>query len=327
MRFRKLGILRLCSTVTFTAAAAFLMSSGAGFAQPDGQVFSSPDKAAKALVKAAEDQNTAAVQNILGPSSKDILDTSDNVADTRARQEFVTRAKEKMSVANDPDQPGQKIMELGKDRWPFPVPIVKSADGWRFDVAQGKDEILLRRVGDNELTAIDTIRGYVEAQNDYYDRNLSGDVVHQYAQKMISTPGQHDGLYWPSAGANDESPMGDMVANAMAEGYTDKTKPYHGYFFKILKSQGPDAPGGAKDYVDNGAMTKGFAAIAWPADYKSSGVMTFIVSRPGIVYEKNLGANTAAIAADTNTFNPDNTWKPVSGLGVPTTSTAARSAR
>ena len=240
MRFRKL--LRSCSTVTLTAVAALLMNSGAGFAQPDGQVFSSPEKAAKALVKAAEDQDSAAVQNILGPSSKDILNTSDSVADARARQTFVTKAKEKMSVANNPDQPGQKIVELGKDRWPFPVPIVKSGDGWAFDVAQGKDEILARRVGDNELTAIDVMRGYVEAQDDYYDGNLSGNVVHQYAQKMISTPGQHDGLYWPSTGPNDQSPMGDLVANAMAEGYTNKNQPYHGYYFKILKSQGPTRP-------------------------------------------------------------------------------------
>jgi hypothetical protein len=290
---------------------------GVGLASPEGESFSTPEQAARALVRAAERHDVAGALKILGPSAKELLTTSDPVADRRMRATFVKRAKEKMVVISDPDRPKQKLLELGNDRWPFPIPIVRSAGQWRFDVSQGKQQILLRRIGNGELTAIDVCRGYVEAQNEYFDRDWTGRGGRQYAQKVVSSTGQRDGLYWPSTDANDESPISEFVAKAIAEGYTKRGQPYQGYYFKILKGQGPHASGGAMSYLEDGAMTRGFALIAWPSDYRSTGVMTFLVDRAGIVYQKDLGAKTAEIATSTSVYDPDQTWTPVSGSGVP----------
>jgi hypothetical protein len=319
MIVQKLGILHPFRIAAVAAAAASLLTAQAGRANSYGEGFSSPDEAARMLVKAAESKNMDSVLKILGPSAKTVLVTSDKVADARARQAFVRKVKEKMVVTGDPKNPGVKLMEIGNDRWPFPIPIVKAGNLWHFDVDRGKREILLRRIGANELSVINISRGYVEAQNEYFDRNPSGMKVPQYAQRVISTPGQRDGLYWRSTEAGDESPIGQFVAKAISEGYT-KGEPYHGYRFKILKEQGPHAAGGAMSYMNGDAMTRGFALIAWPSDYRSTGVMTFLVDRSGIVYQKDLGKDTSKIAGAMNSYDPDGTWTPVAGSGVPVTS-------
>jgi len=290
----------------------------------DGESFSSPELAAEALVKAATDKHNASILKILGPSAKDVLFTSDQVADERARDAFVRKAKEKLLITGDPKTPSRKVIEIGKDRWPFPIPIVRVSGKWRFDVEEGKQEILLRRVGNNELTVIDVCRGYVEAQNEYFNQNPG---ARQYAPKVISSPGQRDGLYWPSTTAVGESPIGEAIAKAIAEGYTRRGDPYHGYYFKVLTAQGTHASGGAMDYFDKGKMTRGFALIAWPSDYHSTGVMTFIVDRGGIVYQKDLGANTSKIASTVTAYDPDETWLPVAGSGVPESKPSARKTR
>jgi hypothetical protein len=279
---------------------------------PEGRGFPSADAAAKALVSAAKSEDVTAVIDILGPASKEIVTTSDPVADRQLRQKFSARAAAKMKLAADPREPNAKTLLVGQDEWPVPFPIVRLNGKWYFDVEKGKQEILMRRIGGNELDAIEVCRGYVEAQNDYAEEDRNGSGVHQYAQKIISSPGKHDGLYWSSIGTNEESPIGDVVARAFAEGYTKAHDPYHGYYFKILTSQGPQASGGEMSYLYNGLMTKGFALIAWPSDYKSTGIMTFIVDKAGIVFQKDLGPRTPEIAGAYRAYNPDETWTPVS---------------
>jgi hypothetical protein len=277
---------------------------------PEGRGFSSADAAAKALVTAAKSADVATLIAILGPAAKDILTTSDPVGDRQIRRKFVARASAKMKLVADPRDPNAKTLLVGKDEWPLPIPIVQVDGEWYFDVEQGKQEILTRRIGGNELDAIEVCRGYVEAQNDYAEKDRTGSGVLHYAQKIISSPGKHDGLYWSSSGPNDESPIGDMVARAFAEGYT-KGDPYHGYYFKILTGQGTQASGGEMSYLHNGLMTKGFALIAWPSNYGSTGIMTFIVDKAGIVYQKDLGPKTPDIAAAYTAYAPDGTWTPV----------------
>jgi len=247
---------------------------------------------------------------ILGPASKEILTTSDPVADQQIRQKFAARAAVKMKLVLDPKEANAKTLLVGKDEWPLPIPIVKVNGQWYFDAEHGKQEILARRIGSNELDAIEVCRGYVEAQNDYAEEDRTGSGVLHYAQKIISSPGKHDGLYWVSTGENDESPIGAIVARAFAEGYSKKHDPYHGYFFKILTSQGPHATGGAMSFLHDELMTTGFALIAWPADYRSTGVMTFIVDKAGIVFQKDLGPQTPEIAGAYVAYDPDETWTP-----------------
>jgi hypothetical protein len=191
-------------------------------------------------------------------------------------------------VPNHGSQKAKTIL-AGKDQWPLPIPIVEVNGQWYFDTAQGKEEILTRRIGSNEIDAIEVCRGFVEAQSDYAAQNRTANNLPVYAQKIISTPGEHDGLYWKGNGESDESPIGEIVARAIAEGYTNKRDPYHGYYFRVLTAQGDKASGGAMSYLDNGLMTKGFALIAWPSNYGSTGIMTFIVDKTGIVYQKDLG--------------------------------------
>jgi len=207
-----------------------------------------------------------------------------------------------------------------KDEWPLPIPIVEKNGQWYFDTAAGKDEILTRRIGSNELDAIEVCRGFVEAENEYAEKNRTAANIPVYAERVISTPGQKDGLYWEGQGEDDESPIGEIVAKALAEGYTNKHDPYHGYYFRVLKGQGKNAAGGEMSYLDNGAMTKGFALIAWPANYGSTGIMTFVVDKSGIVYQKDLGRKTPEIAAACTSYDPDKTWKPVADRPHPLTS-------
>jgi Protein of unknown function (DUF2950) len=281
-------------------------------ATSEGRGFASANAAAKALVSAAKNDDVTELIAILGPASKEILTTNDPVADQQMRRKFAARATAKMKLVPDPKEANAQTLLVGKDGWPLPIPIVKVNGKWHFDVEQGKEEILARRIGSNELDAIEVCRGYVEAQNDYAEEDRTGSGVLHYAQKIISSPGEHDGLYWISTGGEDESPIGAIVARAFAEGYTKKRDPYHGYYFKILTAQGPHASEGAMSYLHNGLMTSGFALVAWPSDYRSTGVMTFLVDKTGIVYQKDLGPRTSQIASAYTAYDPDETWTPVS---------------
>jgi hypothetical protein len=299
------------SVFLLAAAGALLLQGPSEAATPDGKGFPSADTAAQALVSAAKNDDVAGLIEILGPSAKNLVTTSDPVADRKVRRAFAARAAQKMSLVASHGIQHAKTLLVGKDEWPLPIPIVEENGEWYFDMAQGKQEILTRRIGSNELDAVEVCRGFVEAQSDYAERNRTATNFPIYAQKIISSPGKHDGLYWASNGANDESPIGGIIARALAEGYTNKHEPYHGYYFRALTGQGPHASGGQTSYIDNGLMTKGFALIAWPSDYGSTGIMTFVVNKTGIVYQKDLGRKTAEIAGAYTAYDPDETWVPV----------------
>ncbi len=304
--------MRYLNITVFVVAVKLLAGFPLHAATPEGRGFASPNAAAKALISAAKSDDVTDLIAILGPASKEILTTNDPVADQQMRRKFVEQAAAKMKLVPDPKKANAQTLLIGKDEWPLPIPIVKVNGEWHFDVEQGKQEILARRIGSNELDAIEVCRGYVEAQNDYAEKDRTGSGVLHYAQKIISSPGEQDGLYWSSAGGQDESPIGAIVARAFAEGYTKKQDPYHGYYFRVLTAQGPHAPGGAMSYLHNGLMTSGFALIAWPSDYRSTGVMTFFVDKTGIVYQKDLGPRTSEIAGAYTAYDPDETWTPVS---------------
>jgi hypothetical protein len=257
---------------------------------------------------------------ILGPSAKTVVSTGDPVEDRTVRHTFAARAAQKMRLAPNHGSATAKTLLAGKDEWPLPIPIVERNGQWYFDTTQGKEEILTRRIESNELDAIEVCRGFVEAENEYAANNRTAANIPVYAQKVISTPGQKDGLYWEGQSEDEESPIGEIVAKALAEGYTNKHEPYHGYYFRVLKGQGANAAGGEMSYLDNGAMTKGFAIIAWPANYGSTGIMTFVVDKSGIVYQKDLGKKTGELAAAYTAYNPDKTWAPVADRPHPLTS-------
>jgi hypothetical protein len=298
-------------TIQMTVAGAVLIGALSAAAIPGGRAFPSPDAAARALVVAAKTNDVNALIEILGPSSRDIISTRDPVADRKIRRDFAARAAQKMRVVASREGPNERVLLAGNDDWPLPIPIVQRNGKWYFDTARGRQEILNRRIGSNELDAIEVARGYVEAQNDYGEQNQTGLGVPIYAQKVISSPGQRDGLYWAGQPGVEDSPIGKIIARAFAEGYNKTGEPFHGYYFKVLTRQGPHAPGGEVDYVDNGAMTKGFAFVAWPANYGSTGIMTFLVNKTGIVYQKDLGPNTEKIASAYTAYDPDSTWTPV----------------
>ncbi len=298
--------------LVLAAAGAVMLQVPGVAATPDGKGFPSADAAAQALVMAAKNDDVAGLIEILGPSAKSIVTTGDPVADRKSRHTFAARAAQKMSLVSNHGSQTAKTLLAGKDGWPLPIPIVEKNGQWYFDTAEGKQEILARRIGGNELDAIEVCRGFVEAQSEYAEQNRTADNAPVYAQKIISSPGEHDGLYWASSGENDESPIGEIVARAIAEGYTNKHDPYHGYYFRVLKIQGPHASGGEMNYLENSLMTKGFALIAWPSNYASTGIMTFVVDKTGIVYQKDLGSRTAEIAGAYTAYDPDQTWTPVS---------------
>ncbi len=272
--------------------------------------FSSPDEALKALIDALKANNLAAVTRIFGPQIEPILNSGDPVADKNGREKFVASADE----AHHFDGSGDTLtLIIGKDDWPFPIPLKKVDNHWRFDTAAGKEEMLDRRIGQNELSTIQTMLAYVDAQRDYAELQRKQSGTAEYAQHILSTPGKKDGLYWPTAEGEPLSPLGPLVASARAAGYRRGAKgegptPYHGYYFKVLTSQGPNAPGGAADYIVNGQMIGGFGLIAWPARYGDSGVMTFIVNHDGVVYQRDLGPQTAKIAPAISRFDLDQSW-------------------
>jgi Protein of unknown function (DUF2950) len=306
-----------CSNSCFRAAAvlaaAAVLRIAAGYTGPPsrGESFRTPEDAANALIAAAKADDVRGLLQILGPAARPILVTGDPVADRTVRRKFAANAAERMRVVSDPNRPGWKVVEVGQSRWPMPIPLVRVNGAWHFDVDAGKHEILMRRIGDNELSAIEICRGYVEAQDEYADRERAAGKAPRFAQTFFSSPGRRDGLYWKSDDPKDQSPIAEIVAKAISEGYRTKGTPYHGYYFRILKEQGPHAPGGAKSYVDNGAMSRGFALIAWPSDYGSTGVMTFLVDKTGIVYQRDLGAQTTALASAMTAYDPDERWTPV----------------
>jgi len=276
-----------------------------------GTGFATAQEAANALIDAAAQFDTKALGAILGPSSNDIINTGEPARDREMAIEFAAQAHTKQSLAPEPRRPGHMILNVGNDDWPFPVPLVKIGGKWYFDGAAGRREILARRVGRNELDAIEICRGYVEAQHEYALTKHGESGVNQYAQRIISTSGKQDGLAWQNGDGTWAGPIGENIAKAIARGYTSRTEPYHGYFFQVLKGQGPAAPLGELDYVVQDVMIGGFALIAAPAQYRVTGVKTFIVSQDGVVYQKDLGPNTLEIAKGIDRFNPDRTWIPV----------------
>jgi hypothetical protein len=273
--------------------------------------FPSAEEATEAFVAALRTHDTRALVTILGSDARPLIASGDPIADRKIRDAFV----EAYSTGHTLVAKGSDAMTLkvGSDEWPFPIPIVKQGTHWRFDAAQGREEILARRIGRNELNTMQVCLAYVDAQREYYEEDRRGNGVLQYAQKFASAQGKHDGLYWETKPGEPLSPLGDFVAKARAEGYRREQSgaptPYHGYLFRILTKQGPSAPDGAYDYVVSGQMIGGFGLVAFPAEYGASGVMTFIVNQDGVVYEKDLGPNTATIAGAMRAFNPDKTWK------------------
>jgi hypothetical protein len=296
------GIVAVCLIAGILAAPPVAVG-----AEAKQKAFATPEEATKALVSAATSGDTKALEGILGPGSRALVRSGDAVADRAGRERFVQAYGEASKLVRQND--AKAILLVGKDEWPLPIPIVKDAAGWRFDTKQGREEILNRRIGRNELSAIQAVLAYVDAQREYYLRNPQGDKLLHYAQKFTSARGKRDGLYFPTKAGEKPSPLGPLYASAKAEGYTKGDDSYHGYHYRILRGQGPGAPGGAYDYVAQGRMIGGFALVAWPASYGSSGIMTFIVNHAGVVYEKDLGPDTAAAVKKITQFNPDKTWK------------------
>lgn len=273
--------------------------------------FDTAQQAADALVASTQNYDVESLKEILGPDSIDILVSEDPVQDKNITLEFGAKAKEKTTLVPDPKNPKHVTMNVGGDDWPLPIPIVQTGKKWSFDTKAGRDEILLRRIGRNELDVIEICRGYVEAQMEYALEKHDGATVNQYAQRILSSPGKHDGLAWQNPDGTWGGPVGEGVARALEQGYTDKAEPYHGYFFKILKGQGPAAPLGEMSFMLKGAMIGGFALVAAPAQYRVTGVMTFMVGSDGIVYQKDNGKNSLDIFTKMERFNPDKTWTPV----------------
>jgi Protein of unknown function (DUF2950) len=293
--------------VSLARALPAAAEKDAAAASPSNQKqFASPKEACDALVQAAASFDQAALKEILGSESEDIVASEDPVQDKNRAVGFAEKAKEKSSLEQKGDH---AIMEVGKDDFPLPIPIVKRKGKWVFDTKVGKEEILNRRIGANELDAIEICRGFDDAQKEYAQEKHDDSKVNQYAQKIISTPGKHDGLAWKNPDGTWGGPVGEEVAKALEQGYTEQGKPYHGYYFKVLKKQGPAASGGEIDFVVGGAMIGGFGLAAAPAEYRVTGVKTFMVGPDGVVYEKDLGPDTLKTFQAMDSYNPDKTWK------------------
>lgn len=303
-------LLALLSVAATSSKAA--PQSGENASKPSQQTpkeFATAKQASETLIQATKTFDLASMREILGPDGEDLVSSKDPVRDKNIAAAFAAKASEKNQVTVDPKNPSRAILSVGEDDWPLPIPLVKKNGKWSFDTVAGRQEILLRRIGANELDVIQICRGYVEAQNEYAMEKHDNAEVNQYAQRIISTPGKHDGLAWKNPDGTWGGPVGEGVANALEQGYTDRGQPYHGYYFKILKGQGPSAPLGKMDFMVEGAMIGGFALAAAPADYRVTGVKTFIVSYEGIVYEKDLGPDTLNIFRNLELYDPDKTWK------------------
>jgi len=287
-----------------------LLSLAVSAQEGSQKVFTSPEEAMKAFADSVRAGDTKGMMAILGPEGEDIISSGDPVADKDVQERFMREYQEKVDIVKEKEDRASVIM--GNDNWPFPIPIMKTAGGWVFDTKAGREEVLNRRIGRNELDTIQVCQAYVEAQREYASTDRDQDLVIQYAQQVFSDPGKRNGLYWEVAEGEPPSPFGPLVAEAADEGYRragDKPVPYQGYYFRILKGQGQNAPGGAYGYVIHGHMVAGFALVAWPAEYGVSGVMTFLVNQNGIVFEKDLGPMTGEIVKTMKLYNPDQTWR------------------
>jgi hypothetical protein len=299
------------NVVRLVLVAAAVAVAACSVFRTSQRTFNTPEDAVKALVDAAKAEDLGEVVKLFGPDSKDLIDTSDPATAKRNREVFTIAAAERWQLTDQAD--GSKVLVVGNESWPFPIPLVKDGSAWRFDTEAGKEEVLARRIGRNELAAIRLARVYVDAQRVYAKRGHDGEPAGLFARTFRSDPGRQNGLYWPAAHGDKRSPLGDLVAEAAGEG-TDLTKggaqptPLHGYYFKILTAQGAAAPGGAKDYIVDGKLSGGFALVAWPAHYDATGIMTFIVNQDGVVREKDLGTGTDAAVKTIKAYDPDPTW-------------------
>lgn len=313
MHYRRDGLLR-----TFLALALIAMAPVVLAATAAQKNFASPEAGITALVEAIKVNDLAMLQAILGPQGKKLISSGDTVADQENREAFIKAYSEANTLVFEGDK--QAVLVIGQDEWPMPIPLVKSPAGWRFDTPQGEKEILARRIGRNELSAIQVCLAIVDAAHEYAALDVDDDGIPEYAPQFVSTPGKRDGLYWQTKADEPPSPLGPLLAAATSEGYTNSVTrplaPYHGYFYRILTKQGKDAPDGAHDYLINGHMIGGFAVVAYPARYGASGIMSFMVNQDGLVYEQNLGKNTTAVASKMTTFNPDARWRQVTSSPI-----------
>lgn len=280
-------------------------------AETDASTFKSPQEAAAALIEAASSFDVTALAQIFGPKIEDVIFSGAFAQDRKHAADFVGEARKKNAISVDPKSGTRAFLLVGNEDWPFPVPIVKRGSTWSFDTEAGRQELINRRIGANELDAIEICHGYVEAQHEYALQPHEGYEAHQYAQRIISTPGAEDGLAWQKRDGSWGGPVGEKIAHAIEQGYSSRSEPYHGYFFKILKGQGPAAALGQMDFVINGLMIGGFALVAAPAEYGVTGVKTFIVSHDGVVYERDFGFNTLDEFQTMELFSPDKSWSPV----------------
>ena len=310
-----LGVL-LCTSVLSLAKQSPAKKAPAAAVVPSVSMttFDTPQQAADALVEAADKFDVVALSQMFGPGGEGVVFSGEFAQDQKHAADFAAEAREKKSVSVDPKGGNRAFLLVGSEDWPFPVPIVKSGNKWFFDGKAGLQELLYRRIGANELDAIQICHGYVEAQYEYAMQPREGFDVNQYAQRVISNPGKQDGLAWQNADGTWGGPIGEKIAQAIEQGYSS-SEPYHGYFFKVLKGQGPDAPLGKMDYVVKDVMIGGFALVAAPAEYGVTGVKTFIVSQDGVVYEKNFGPKTLDEFMKMERFNPDKSWTPVTDEG------------
>jgi hypothetical protein len=293
------------------AAALCGLLAGCGDRKPlPERTFATPEEAVTALVAAAERFDVPELKAILGPEGEPLVATTDTVADRNHAIAFAAEAHAQQRIELDSTGTSATLF-VGPEDWPMPIPIVKQGDTWYFDASAGKEEILRRRIGQNELDAITMSQGFVEAEREYASVPRDGAVINQYAQRVISTPGKQDGLAWQAADGTWEGPVGETIARVITEGYTDRSQPFHGYYYKVLKGQGPAAPLGAMDFMVEGAMIGGFALVAAPAEYGVTGIQTFIVSWEGTVYQKDMGDATLETFRTMELYNPDSTWTPV----------------
>ena len=298
-----------CLAVTLRAATPAKAETGASATATKQKQFDDPKQAADSLVQAAEAFDVSALQEILGPDSADVVSSEDPVQDKQRAAAFAAKAKEKTAIVPREKNPNFAVLTVGNDNFRLPIPLVRNKGKWSFDTKVGRQEILNRRIGTNELDVITICRGFGEAQHEYAAEKHDDSKVNQYAQKIISTPGKHDGLAWKNEDGTWGGPVGEGIANAIEQGYSNKAQPYHGYYFKVLKAQGPAAPLGQMDFVINGAMIGGFALAAAPAQYRVTGVQTFIVGADGVVYQKDLGPGTLKAFQSMDRYNPDKSWK------------------
>jgi hypothetical protein len=312
MRLPEIQVRQISALFAFSIAAAMVVImtfAGNSLAAVKQKSFTSPEEAVKALITSGRNNDNNEMSSIFGANAKDLIFSGDDAADKQRRENFLAKYDEKNMLVREGNR---TTLIIGKDDWPFPIPIVKKGETWSFDTQKGKEEVLNRRIGENELFTIQTCLAIVDAQREYAMIDRDGDNLHEYAEKFASDPGKKNGLYWETKEGEAPSPLGQLLAQAKAEGYSKKDKkgpvPYHGYYYRIIKAQGKNAPGGAYDYIIKSNMIGGFAVVAYPAKYGNSGVMTFIVNHDGEVYQKNLGNNTEKTAKAMTKYDPDKTW-------------------